>query len=309
MAEHQRKISDLAVKVGGEEVAARPFPVKIPIDQLGNVIKTINDLKAPWGVAVNQAGEIIVAEANADIVSIFSPTGDKLRTLDTRGTAVGAMKDPRGVAVDGEDNILVVDRGNRRLLKFSRGGDLIGSVVIDGKSRQATGPDSVCVSSVNGEVKVYVVDCFAERVNILKSDLTFSSKFGSGGSDNGQFCNPYDVASDCSGCVYVADASNNRVQVFTPDGDYLRQFGKKGSQNGELDGPASICVDSDDRVYVGEYGNHRVSVFTCEGVFLKSFGSEGSGPGQFNCPFGIAVDHCGVVYVSDFNNHRVQIFS
>ncbi len=65
---------------------------------------------------------------DAGIVSIFSPTGDKLRTLDTRGTAVGEIKSPRGVAVDGDDNILVVDAGNYRLLKFSRGGDLIAAV-------------------------------------------------------------------------------------------------------------------------------------------------------------------------------------
>ncbi len=274
-------------------MAEGPFPVKIPID----------NLKAPRGVAVNQAGEIIVAECSAGIVSIFSPIGIKLKTLDTRDTDLGAMKKPRGVAVDGEDNILVVDCHKRRLLKFSRGGDLLRSVVIPGKSGQVAGPDGVCVSSVNGEVKVYVVDWFAGCVNILNSDLTVSDSFGSFGVDNGQFYHPFDVASDSSGYVYVADCDNHRVQVFTPDGVYQRKFGEKGSKNGKLDVPASICVDSDDRVYVGEIENNRVSVFTCEGVFLKSFGSE-----QINHPFGIAVDQRGV-YVSDLGNNNVQIFS
>ncbi len=42
--------SELIVRVGGEEVAGSPFPVavKTPIDKLGTVIKTINDLKTPW---------------------------------------------------------------------------------------------------------------------------------------------------------------------------------------------------------------------------------------------------------------------
>ena len=302
--------SELIVRLGGEEVAGSPFPVavKTPIDKLGTVIKTINDLKTPDGVALNQAGEIIVAEHDAGIVSIFSPTGDKLRTLDTRGIAVGEMKNPCGVAVDGDDNILVVDAGNNRLLKFSRGGDLIAAVGSHGDGPgQFNNPFGVCVNSVNG--KVYVVDFGANCVHIFNSDLTFSSKFGSKGSGNGQFNSPWDVASDRSGCVYVVDCYNARVQVFTPDGGYLRQFGKRGGGNGELDRPVSICVDSDNLVYVGELGNKRVSVFTCEGVFLKSFGSEGSGPGQFNLPYGIAVDQCGVVYVSDYGNNRVQIFS
>ncbi len=281
-------------------------------ERLRTVIKTIDDLKLPYRVALNQAGEIIVTEYNAGIVSIFSPTGDKLRTLDTRGTAVGEMKGPRGVAVDGDDNILVVDGSfdgsNDRLLKFSRGGDLIAAVGSHGDGPgQFNNPCGVCVNSVNG--KVYVVDNGAFCVYIFNSDLTFSSKFGCSGTGNGQFNNPWDVAFDRSGCVYVADYSNNRVQVFTPDGDYLRQFGKRGKGKGKLNYPVCICVDSDDLVYVGVYGNNRVSVFTCEGVFLKSFGSDGSGPGQFNRPFGIVVDQCGVVYVSDQGNNRVQLFS
>ena len=274
--------SELIVRVGGEEVVGSPFPVAL-IDKLGTVI---NDLNKPYGVALNQAGEINVAEGDAGIVSIFSPTGDKLRTLDTRGTA---MKNPQGVAVDGDDNILVVDAGNHRLLKFSREGDLIAAIGSHGDGPgQFNDPMGVCVNSVNG--KVYVVDYGPHCVHIFNSDLTFSSKLGSKGNGNGQFNYPLDVASDRSGCVYVADCYHHRVKVFTPDGGYLRQFGKSGSGNGELNSPISICVDSNDLVYVGENGSHRVSVFTCEGVFLKSFGSEGSKPGQFSSPYGIAVD-------------------
>ena len=206
--------------------------VKTPINKLGSDIKTI---KKPYGVALNQAGEIIVTEANTSVVSIFSPRGEKLRTLDTRGTDFKEMS-PYGVAVDGDDNILVVDTGNCRLLKFSRGGDLIAAVGsrVDAGPGQLNFPHGVCVNSVNG--KVYVVNSGADCVNIFNSDLTFSSKFGSEGSANRDLYHPYDVASDRSGCVYVAEPANARVKVFTPDGVYLRQFGKEGSGNGELTG-------------------------------------------------------------------------
>ena len=295
----------LHVRVGGEEVRGSPFPVtvKTPVDKLGTVIKTIDGVKWPWGVAVNKSGEVIVAESWAGCVSIFSATGDKLQTVDTQGTAVGGMKDPRGVAVDSEDNILVADAGNHRLLKFSRGGDLIAAVGSKGDGPgQFKGLTGVCVNSVNG--KVYVVDCSAHCVHILNFDLTFSSKFGMYGSEDGQFSYPWDIASDSTGCVYVADKDNHRVQVFTSDGGYLRQFGKKGSGSGELKRPISICVDSGDLVYVGKWGNNRVSVFTSEGEFLKSFESYGSKQGRFN---GITVG-AGAVYLSDRSNNRVQVF-
>ncbi len=290
----------LHVRVG-KEVAGSFFPVavKTPIDKLGTDVRTIA-VKNPFGVAVNKSGEVIVTDEVAGVVSIFSPTGNKLRTLDTQGTAVGRMSQPRSVAVDGDDNILVMNFDNCQLLKFSRGGDLIAAVGSRGDGPgQLKHPLGVCVNSVNG--KVFIINSGAHCVHILNSDLTFSSDFGSRGSGNGQFISPWDVASDRCGCVYVADAGNHRVQVFTPNGGYLRQFGKEGSGNGELCGPVGICVDSDDRVYVGEDGNGRVSVFTCDGVFLKSFGSEGSRPGQFDTLFGIAVDQYGVVYVSGYN--------
>ena len=301
----------LHVRVGGEEVRGSPFPVtvKTPVDKLGTVIKTIDSVKRPWGVAVNKSGEVIVAESEAGCVSIFSATGDKLRTLAAR-TAVEGMKEPHGVAVDSdavdssEGNILVFDAGNYQLLKFSQGGDLIAAVGSEGDGPgQFEGPTGV--NSVNG--KVYVVDHNAHCVHILNSDLTFSSKFGRYGDRDGHLSTPHDIASDSTGCVYVADCNNHRVQVFTSDGGYLRQFGKKGSGSGELLGPFSICVDSDDLVYVGESGNNRVSVFTSEGEFLKSFGSAGSKQGQFYGPFGIATGG-GIVYICDYANDRVQLF-
>ena len=298
----------LHVRVGGEEVRGSPFPVtvKTPVDKLGTVIKTIDGVKKPWGVAVNKSGEVIVAEEKACCVSIFSATGDKLQILDTRGTVVRGMKNPHGVAVDSEDNILVADSGNYRLLKFSRGGDLTAAVGSEGDGPgQFEWPVSVCVNSVNG--KVYLVDKGAHCVHILNSNLTFSSKFGRYGNGDRQFNDPYDIALDSTGCVYVTDYNNHRVQVFTSDGGYLRQFGKKGSGSGELSLPTSICVDSDDLVYVGENGNNRVSVITSEGEFLKSFGSRGSKQGQFNGPFGITVGG-GAAYVSDRYNSRVQMF-
>ena len=286
----------LHVRVYGEEVRGSPFSVavKTPVDKLGTPIKTIDGVIGPCGVAVNKEGEVIVADSDRKCVSIFSPSGEKLRTLDTRGTAHDEMKYPQGVALDHEGNILVVDSGNQRLLKFSPAGKLIAAVGSEGDGPlQFKDPVGVCVNSVNE--RVYVVDNIAHCVQILNSDLTFYNKFGSEDKEGGQFSYPWDVACDSTGSVYVADCSNNCIRVHTPDGGYLRQFGEKRSGNGELSSPVSICTDLNDLVYVGENDNNRVSVFSREGKFLKSFGSYGNKPGQFYGPSGIAVDQSGVV--------------
>ena len=95
----------LHIKLGGEEVRGSPFPVtvKTPTDKLGAVIKTIDGVENPWGVAVNKSGEVIVAETGANCVSIFSARGENLQVLDTQGTVVGGMKNLTGIAVDSED--------------------------------------------------------------------------------------------------------------------------------------------------------------------------------------------------------------
>ena len=299
----------LHIKVEGVPIRGSPFGVvaRLSIQKLGTPIKTIGGLNRPWGVAVNQRGEIIVAENGGHCISIFSSIGEKIRTFGSRGSAQGQFNTPRGVAVDGDGNILVADSDNRRIQKFTAGGKFLTTVGRYGRKQlEFTYPFGVAVNHRNS--KVYISDQGNNRIQILNADLTFSSSFGSYGSGDGQFNWPWDVAFDSTGNVYVADSEGHRIQVFTSEGKFLRKFGKKGGGDGELNWPSSVSIDSDDIVYVTERDNHRVSMFTSEGQFLRSFGTKGAGPGQFNSPRGITVDRDGHVYVSDTDNNRIQIF-
>ena len=145
---------------------------------------------------------------------------------------------------------------------------------------------------------------YNNRVQILNSDLTFSSTFGKKGSGKGQFDWPYGVTCDRAGSVYVADRKNCRIQVFTAEGKFLRIFGEGSA---ELKEPTDIAIDSKDMVYVTDDSRH-VSVFSPRGELVTSFGRLGSGKGEFNLPLGVAVDNSGVVYVCDNLNNRVQLF-
>ena len=298
----------LHIKVEGEHIKGSPFPVtvKLPVQKLGTPIMTISGVNDPWGVAVNQRGEVIVAETSGHCVSIFSPAGEILRSFGSQGSGHGQFSTPRGVAVDDDGNILVVDENNHRIQIFTRDGKFFKKIgMLGNKNLQFNEPMGIAINPPKN--KMYISDEKNHRIQILNPNWTLSSSFGSFGSGNGQFLCPRDVACDSTGNVYVADSANHRIQVFTAEGVFLRKFGKQGSGNGELSWPSSISIHSDNVVYVTE-DNHRVSVFTCEGKFLTSFGTKGSGPGQFIHPCGIAVDKNGVVYVSDTNNSRLQLF-
>ena len=290
----------LHIKVEGEHIKGSPFNV--------NVIKIISGLKVPFGVAVNKKGEILVAESDGHCISIFSPTGEKLGSFGSEGSAPGQFREPYGMAVDDDGNILVADTVNYRIQKFTSDNKYITSVGSQGsKPLQFDRPASVTISPITK--KIVISDWDICRLQILNPDLTFHSTIGSKCSGNGQFNGPHDVAFDSTGNMYVTDAKNDHIQVFNPEGQFLRQFGNKGKGDGELDYPTGISIDSDDTVYVAEGFNHRVSVFTHEGTFLTSFGSKGDGPGQFSHPQRITVDKQGTIYVADSDNNRLQIFA
>ena len=294
------------VKVEGQHIRGSPFSVvvKQPVEKLGNPILIIDRVEGPWGVALNQRGEVVVTEHNEHRISVF---GKKLRSFGTQGSGHGQFKYPHGVSVDSEVNILVADAGNHRIQKFTPTGEFLTVVGTEGSGPlQFYHPYNITFNTTNN--KLYVIDRFNHRIQVLNSDLTFSSTFGKKGIGKGQFNSPWSIACDSTGKVYVTDSSNHRIQVFTAGGKFLRMFGRYGEGRGELNGPAGITVDTNDIVYVSECINGRVSVFTCEGQFVTSFGRKGKGPGEFNFPAGLAVDNCGVVYVCDCVNNRIQCF-
>ena len=294
----------LHIKVMGVHIIGSPRRVavkKSPDEKLGTPIGTIDLLNNPCGIALNQSGEVVVTSPLGNCVSVFSQSGDKLRSFGTKGSGQGQFMHPYGVSVDGEGNILVTDRDNHRIQKFTAEGQFLTAVGTEGSGPlQFNEVWDIAINTSNK--KVYVVDNSDHRIQVLNSGLTFSNTFGKHGRNIGEFDYPWAIACDSTGNVYVADSANNRIQVFTSTGIFLRMFGSYGKGDGELSWPIGIALDVQDKVYVSENINHRISVFTSEGQFVMSFDSGGLDPR------GLAVDSNGVVYVCDFNNHILQLF-
>ena len=292
----------LYIQVGDKHILGSPFPLSV-LNTIPS--STITGVKYPWGLELNNHGQLMVVENGRSCVSIFSGSGEKSRSFGSFGSGPGQLIYPSGVALSATGNVLVCDQLNHCIHIFSPDGKK--SVGTEGNEYlQFFYPVGIAVHPHSN--KVYVADSAHHQVQILNDDLTFYSTFGSQGSGNGHFQRPQDIGFDSTGNVYVTDIDNHRVQVFTEKGEYIRQFGEKGKSEGKLYEPQGVAIDCNDIVYVCDSDNHRISLFTREGDFLRSFGTRGTEPGQFNCPSGIMVLNDGVVYISDSCNDRVQVF-
>jgi DNA-binding beta-propeller fold protein YncE len=70
----------------------------------------------------------------------------------------------------------------------------------------------------------YVADTGNHRVQKFSAGRQFVKAWGSFGSGDGQFANPFGIVTD-GRTVYVADDDRGDIQAFDPNGTFLRAFG------------------------------------------------------------------------------------
>lgn len=156
---------------------------------------------------------------------------------------------------------------------------------------------------------VYVSEYFGNRIQRFDMNSTFLAKWGSAGSADGQFSNPWGLATDSSGNVYVSDINNNRIQKFNSTGNFIAKWGSLGSADGQFNRPYGVEADIFDNIYVADTNNNRIQKFDSNGNFLTKWGAFGLGDGQFSSPVDVAIDSLGNVYVVDNGNARIQKFN
>lgn len=171
--------------------------------------------------------------------------------------------------------------------------------------------------TVSSDGYVYIPDTLNNRIQKFTLDGRLVTKWGSFGSNDGEFRYPVGITTDKDGFVYAVDMLNSRIQKFTSDGEFVKKWGSFGSQEGEFiffieegwDYPhGGITADNKGYVYVADTYNDRIQKFTSDGVFVKEWGVYGIRNGEFNGPSDVAVDNRGFVYVADHFNHRIQKF-
>ena len=250
----------------------------------------------PTSVALDQAGNVSVADEWLNRISIFTKDGEWVGKWGTEGSGDGAIKSPSGMVFDADDNLLLVDSQNNRVQRFTKDGKFISSFGSQGSGDgQFNLPWGIDVDS---DDYIYVADWRNDRIQKFTKDGAFLMAFGSSGSEPGEFNRPTGVAVDRTGMIYVADWGNERMQMFDPAGKFvtlttgdgtISKWGKdKLDANGEMWkereiaqgierekdfwGPVAVAVDDQDRVFVVESCRNRIQVYRRQEPLFKGGG-------------------------------------
>jgi DNA-binding beta-propeller fold protein YncE len=175
-----------------------------------------------------------------------------------------------GVAVDSNDNIFVLTRGEHPIWVFDKEGNLLRTFGEGLFSENRTHglyiahDDSLLVADDG----LHTIQKFsADGTKLMEIGERNKPKTKWGGEP---FNRPTSAAiMPSNGDIYISDGYGNaRIHVFTGDGDYKFSWGSPGIDEGQFMNPHNIAIDADDRVYVVDREAHRVQIFDASGKFL-----------------------------------------
>jgi sugar lactone lactonase YvrE len=180
-------------------------PTGMSLAQWGTFGSAPGQFNTPVGIAVDQQGDIYVADVGNHRIQKLSSLGQPIAQWHTVGSGTGETTEiGYDLALDARGNVYVSEPhpfsdGNDRVQKFSPAGELLatwgGSGVGPGQFNQPTG------LAVDSKGDVFVVDSGHSRVQELSSTGRFVAQWYAPG---GGFRFVSKIAVDSHGDVYVS---------------------------------------------------------------------------------------------------------
>ena len=169
----------------------------------GSQLRQFNE---PWGVDVDGAGRIIVADTYNHRIQVFDNDGSFLCSFGSEGSSEGQFRAPHGVAVDRDGNIVICDYWNHRIQVMDIEGNFIRCFGTKGSGEsELYFPRSV---DVDGEGRIVVCEWKNGRGSVFESDGTFLFSFEK------DHMKPNGVVVDLFGTIIVSDYENRSIEFW-----------------------------------------------------------------------------------------------
>ena len=176
-----------------------------------------------------------------------------------RGKASGELYGPRGIAVDSNSHIFIVEEYPPRLSIFSEKGEFLKTF----SHEEMASPWGIAIHRDN----VYVTDSTGHSVlhfQMTTTDIRLVARTEGYGSVHGKFMRPRQLTVSVSGEIFVTDYLNNRIQILD---SYLKY--RRCISHESMIQPNDVKV-TEEEVYVLTYSSsHCIHVFSITGVKLR----------------------------------------
>lgn len=273
-------------------------------------------LNNPQGVAIDNSGNVYVADTGNSLIRIITPdgninlfagtalfglpvpgySGDGGSAIGGPGQAGGELDLPVGLAVDSTGDLYIADSAN----------NAIREVTVDGNIHTIAG------------------------LGPTQPGFSGDTLTAAGSNLNG----PLDVAVDSKNNVYIADTNNANVRMITAStgvintiagstaivsGAVVIAFAYAGDGGtaitASLAGPAGVAIDSSGNIYIATYADNRIRKVDSKGNISTFAGNSGYGfagdggpalSSQLSAPRGISLDSSGNLYLADRWNNRIR---
>jgi len=196
--------------------------------------------KNPTSVSVDSHGNIFVANNGCGTIvkitqdgaaSVFAGKTGASGSADGIGSAA-RFSEPRGIAIDANDNLYVADEGNSNIRKITPGGIVSTLAGAAGQTGHRDGAGTAARFAAPRDLAadaagtIYVADTDNHCIRRISSAGVVSTLSGQAGQpglmdgegDIARFSEPRGIAIDPLGNVYVADTGNRAIRRITPDG-------------------------------------------------------------------------------------------
>jgi uncharacterized protein (TIGR03437 family) len=257
-----------------------------------NVAASAAMLNLPAGVAVDAAGDVLIADTWNQRVRQVTADGLIHTLVGTGAPGVGAegmapaqtpLSEPSGVCIDSGGTLFVVDTFNNRVLQAAphalvvtaAGNGTPGDAGDGGPARLAElDKPSACARDSAGDL--FIADTWSHLIRKVAPSGTISTVAGTGvlgfSGDEGpataaSIYAPRGVVVDDNGDIFIADTGNNRIRQVTPDGVIHTIAGQNAAgfagdggpaASAQLNAPGGLVLDGAGDLYFADTGNNRV---------------------------------------------------
>lgn len=289
-------------------------------------------LNAPYGLAVDAAGNLFIADLGNARIRKVSPDG-VIQTIAGGGVGGLTLSQPRNLALDAAGNLYLSDFGSHLVLRISTAG-IVSSIagtgspgsIEDGASVPATLAPlrSPAGLAVDHSGALYIADSGNHRVRKI-ADGWMTTLAVPGDLLN----TPTGLALDAADALYVAAKGSGLILKLTPvfariAGNGIAGYSGDGGPAilASLTGPRDLAFDAAGNLYVADARAglkysigvvRRVSALGWISTFAAGTTFRDPGDGgpatmaHLEAPSSLALNAAGNLYIADRDDHRLRI--